>query len=70
VPCRRPRIEDIGGTTLGGEATGVYSASEVEAADNSGEDEEGAGVARSSTTTHCHPEQSDGGYTMTPAGVG
>jgi hypothetical protein len=37
---------------------------------NSGEDEDIAGAMHSSTAGHCHPEQSDGGDTMTPASVG
>jgi hypothetical protein len=69
-PCRRPGAEDIGGTTPGGEATGIDCTSTVETAYCSGEDEEVAGAVRSSAAGHCHPEQSDGGDTETPAGAG
>jgi hypothetical protein len=56
VPCKRPGYEDIGGTTLGGEATGVYSASIDEAAYYKLEYEEVTGETRSLAAGHFHIE--------------
>jgi hypothetical protein len=67
VPCRRLRAEDIGGTTLGGEAIGVNCTSIVETAYGSGEYEKGVGAAHSLAAGHCHPEPSYGGDLETPA---
>jgi hypothetical protein len=45
-------------------------ASTTEAAYDSGEDEKVTGAMHSSAAGHCHPEQSYGGDTETPAGAG
>jgi hypothetical protein len=61
---------DIGGTTLGGEVTGIDSASVAEAAYGHLKCEEITGEVRNLTVGHCHSEQSDGDDTTTIASGG